>query len=66
MSAPFSLHPAVPTSNEAMRAVMRSFDEEAPPFMAHRAELAALAALSVTSRPRKKATRGRSPRRPGA
>lgn len=51
MSAPFSLTPSVPVANEAMRAVMRSFDEEAPPFMAHRAELPFIAA---TARPRRK------------
>jgi len=63
MPAPFSLTPQIPAANEAMRAVMRSFDDEVPPFTAHRAGLAATVTLGSSRkksgrvRPRRQSTR---------
>lgn len=54
----FPFAAAVPTVNEAMRAVMRSFDDGTPPFMAHRAVPAGPVAVPAR-RPRPSRSRSR-------
>lgn len=50
---------AAPLPNEAMRAVMRSFDDGTPPFMAHRAAPAGPVTVPAR-RPRPSRARARS------